>query len=117
MANEFCMDCGIEMKKTYVSFNDIRVEAQRCGNCGKRIFPEHLALKALKKLEAQKLEPFYHRKPIKIGSSWAITLPKEIAKLLKVDKKTKFKIRPKIHKNMLEVHKYIDIVEKVDQKV
>ncbi|MEK6923422.1 MAG: AbrB/MazE/SpoVT family DNA-binding domain-containing protein [Nanoarchaeota archaeon] len=108
MANEFCMDCGIEMKKTYVSFNDVRVEAQRCGNCGKRLFPEHLAIKALKKLESQKLEPFYHRKPIKIGSSWAITLPKEIVKALKIEKKTMFKIRPKLHKNMMEVHKHIN---------
>ena len=114
MNNEFCVDCGIEMKKTYVTFNDVKLEAQRCGNCGKKMFPEHLALKALKKLESTKLEPFYHRKAIKIGSSWAITLPAEIIKSFGVDSKTKFKIKPKLHKNMLEVHKHKDDVAKID---
>lgn len=104
--SEFCIDCGIEMSKSYAKFNEMRVEALKCGKCGKRVFPENLAMKALAKLEQKNLEPFYFRNVLKIGSSWAITLPKDIADSMGISKKTKFKIRPNLKKNLIEIHKH-----------
>jgi hypothetical protein len=104
--SEFCIDCGIEMSKSYAKFNEMRVEALKCGKCGKRVFPEHLAMKALAKLEQKNLEPFYFRNVLKIGSSWAITLPKDVADSMGITKKTKFKIRPNLKKNLIEIHKH-----------
>jgi len=104
--SEFCVDCGIEMSKSYARFNEMRVEALKCGNCGKRIFPEHLAMKALAKLEQKKLQPFYNRNPLKIGASWAITFPKEVAESFSISKKTRFKIRPNLQKSIIEIHKH-----------
>ena len=104
--SEFCIDCGIEMKKSFATFNEMRIEALKCGNCGKKVFPEHLAMKALAKLEQKKLAPYYFRNVLRIGSSWAITLPKDVAESMGVTKKTKFKIRPNLQKNLIEIHKH-----------
>jgi len=54
MNNEFCVDCGIEMKKTYVTFNDVKVEAQRCGNCGKKNVSGTLGTKSFEKIGINK---------------------------------------------------------------
>ena len=99
------MDCGLEMKKSYAVFEGTKIEALRCGNCGRKIFSESQAISALRKIHQQKLAPHYERTPIKIGQSWAITFPKEVAEHFGISKNLKLKLKPKLHKGTIEIIK------------
>ena len=102
---EFCLDCGLEMKKSFAVFEGTRIEALRCDNCGRKIFSESQAIAALRKIHQQKLEPQYDRTPIKIGASWAITFPKDVAERFGLNKNMKLKLRPQLHKGSIIIEK------------
>lgn len=102
---DFCLDCGTEMKKSFAVFEGTRIEALRCENCGRKIFSESQAIAALRKIHQQKLAPQYPRTPIKIGASWAVTFPKDVAERFGLSKKTKLKLRPQLHKGSIIIEK------------
>ena len=102
---DFCLDCGLEMKKSFAVFEGTRIEALRCENCGRKIFSEGQAIAALRKIHQQKLAPEYSRTPIKIGASWAVTFPKDVAERFGVNKNLKLKMRPQLHKGSIIIEK------------
>lgn len=102
---DFCLDCGIAMKKSFAVFEGTRIEALKCENCGKKIFSESQAIAALRKIHQQKLSPEYKREPIKIGASWAVTFPKDVAERFGLSKKTKLKLKPQLHKGAIIIQK------------
>lgn len=99
-----CMNCNIQMKKTFVDYKGVKFEAMQCPKCKEKIFTEDLAMKAISKLEARKLESEYVKHPIKIGHSWGITFPKDITEVFNLENpKTKLKLHPDIGKGKIEI--------------
>ena len=87
-----------------VSYKSIKFEARECPKCKERIFTEHLAMKAIAKLESQRLEQEYVKHPIKIGHSWGITFPREVTEVFGLDKeRTTVKIHPDVEKGRIEI--------------
>ena len=105
MVNERkCINCDVPMKKTYVNYKGIKFEARECPNCKEKIFTEDLAMKAIAQLESKRLKENYMKHPIKIGHSWGLTFPKEIAKVFNLDNsKTKIKLEPKVEESKIEM--------------
>ena len=104
MTERKCINCGIEMKKTFVTYKGIKFEARQCPKCKERIFTEDLTMKALSQLESKRLEKEYIKYPIKIGHSWGVTFPKEMADVFNLNtNKTKLKLHPKLDENKIEI--------------
>ncbi len=82
-----CMDCNAEMKKIYVPFRGVNLEASECPDCKEQIFTEELAKKA-----AKRLDETYVAHPIRIGRRWGLLLPDKLAKTLKFDNKTELEV-------------------------
>ncbi len=99
-----CINCKIPMKKTYVVYKEVKFEARQCPNCKEKIFTEDLAIKAISKLEAKRLEKEYIKTPIKIGHSWGMTFPKEIVETFNLNNpKTKLKLHHNLEKGKIEI--------------
>ena len=99
-----CINCGIPMKKTFVGYKGIRFEARQCPKCKEKIFTEDLTMKAISQLESKKLEKEYIKYPIKIGHSWGLTFPKDMAEIFNLNNpKTKFGLYPKVRENKIEI--------------
>ncbi len=81
MKKHLCIDCNVEMKKSTVNYRGMPMDALQCPKCKARIYTEEQAHKAILKLEAQRLKEEYTKKAIKIGHSWGIIFPREIANL------------------------------------
>jgi ssDNA-binding Zn-finger/Zn-ribbon topoisomerase 1 len=104
MKKHLCMDCGIEMKKSITKYKGLPMEVLQCPKCKVKIYTEEQAHKAILKLEAQKLKGEYIKKAIKIGHSWGITFPKEIANLFELNKpQARLKIHPNLEKGKIEL--------------
>lgn len=106
MTNErLCINCNIAMKKTYLEYNGLKLEARQCPKCKEKIFTEDLAMKAISKLESKRLEPEYVKHPIKIGHSWGMTFPKDITKTFNLDNpKIKLHVQPNLEKKRIEIN-------------
>jgi hypothetical protein len=99
-----CVDCNIPMKKTFVKYKGLGLEARQCPKCKEKIFTEDLTMKAISKLEAKRLEHEYLKRPIKIGHSWGITFPKEITEVFELgNPKTTLKLHPNLEKGKIEI--------------
>jgi hypothetical protein len=99
-----CIECTIPMKKTFVKYKGLKLEALECPKCRDKIFTEDLTMKAISALEAKRLEEEYIKHPIKIGHSWGITFPKEVAKVFNLDNsKAILRLHPKVEKGMIEL--------------
>src|SRR3990167_2451309 len=99
-----CMKCQIPMKKTFIDYKGIKFEARECPNCNERIFTEDLTMKAISKLESKRLEKEYIKYPMKIGHSWGLTFPKDLAEIFNLNnKKTKLRLNPKLSENKIEI--------------
>lgn len=99
-----CINCGIPMKKTFMIYKGIKLEARQCPKCKEKIFTEDLALKAISELESNRLEKEYTKHPIKIGHSWGITFPKDMAEVFNLNKSnTKLRLQPKVRENKIEI--------------
>lgn len=99
-----CIQCKIPMKKTHVLYKGISFEARECPKCKEKIFTEDLTMKAIAKLEANRLEEEYIKHPIKIGHSWGVTFPKEVTEVFGLDKNnTLLKIHPNVEKGKIEI--------------
>ncbi|MBN1645357.1 hypothetical protein JW851_04980 [Candidatus Woesearchaeota archaeon] len=99
-----CINCKIPMKKTSVRYKNIDFEAMQCPKCKEKIFTEDLAMKAISKLETERLKSEYIKQPIKIGHSWGITFPKEITDVFDLNKpKTRLKLHPDLEKGKIEI--------------
>ncbi|MBI4918303.1 hypothetical protein HY837_00095 [archaeon] len=100
-----CIDCKIPMKKTFVVYKGLNFEALQCPKCKEKIFTENLALKAIAKLESEKLKEEYIKRPIKIGHSWGLTFPKEVTDVFNLrNPKTVLKIHPSVEKYKIEIN-------------
>ena len=97
-----CIKCNVNMKKVFVKYKGMQFEARQCPNCKEKIFTEKQAMKAISKLEAERLKKEYIKKPIQIGHSWGMTFPKEVTEAFDLKTK-KLKIRPDIEKNLIEI--------------
>ena len=99
-----CMKCTIPMKKTFITYKGIKFEARECPKCKEKIFTEDLTLKAITKLEARKVESEYNKHPIKIGNSWGITFPKEVAEVFGLNNsKVNIRVHPLVEKGKIEI--------------
>ena len=103
-SKELCIKCSAPMKKTYVSYKGLKLEARQCTKCKKKIFTEDLTMKAISQLEGKRLESEYIKKPIKVGHSFGMTFPKEVVDVFNLDNSaTKLKIHPNIIKGTIEI--------------
>ena len=101
---ELCINCSMPMKKTYVNYKGLKFEARECTKCKNKIFTEDLTMKAISQLEAKRLKEDYLKKPIKVGHSWGITFPKEVADVFNLKSSTtKLKIHPNVEKGVIEI--------------
>lgn len=91
------------MKKTHVKYRGLKLEAMECPKCGEKIFTEKLAMEAVTKLEEKRLKDEYVKHPIRIGHSWAITFPKEIAQVFHFSKKMILKLHPDLKEDKIEL--------------
>ena len=99
-----CVDCNVPMKKRFIQYRGVELEARECPKCKEKIFTEELTMKAISKLEGKRLEEEYTKNPIKIGHSWAMTFPAEVVKVFGLDKKrAKIKIHPDVEKGKIEI--------------
>lgn len=104
MAERKCINCYIAMKKTFVEYRGIKFEALQCPKCKEKIFTEDLTMKAISQLESKKLGKEYIKHPMKIGHSWGITFPKDIAEVFNLNSsKTTLKLFPKLTENKIEI--------------
>lgn len=101
---ERCITCDKPMEKTFVTYKGIKFDALHCPKCKRSIFTEELAMDAIHKLEARRLLEEYQKTPMKIGRSWGMTFPKEIAEVFNLNNpKTKFKLVPKVREGKIEI--------------
>src|SRR3989338_7966342 len=101
---ELCINCSAPIKKAYINYKGLKLEARQCTECGKKIFTEDLTMKAISQLEAKKLESEYIKRPIKVGHSIGITFPKELVDVFDLaNSATKLKIHPNIIKGTIEI--------------
>ncbi len=106
MANNerLCIDCTIPMKKKFVVYKGVKLEARECPKCQERIFTEDLAMKAISTLEAKRMAVEYSKHPIKVGNSWGMTFPKEVVEVFGIGDATKtLKIHPLAQKGKIEI--------------
>lgn len=101
--NKKCMDCNVELKKTFVNYRGTEFEALQCPKCKEKIFTEDLAMNAISKLEEKRLKTEYIKKPIKIGHSLGITFPKEVVNVFGLESTSLLKIHPNIKKSIIEI--------------
>ena len=102
--NKKCINCGNPMKKTFVIYKGLKLEARQCPKCKEKIFTEDLAIKAISDLESKRLEKEYIKHPMKIGHSWGMTFPKEVAKVFDLNNiSTTLKLYPKVKENKIEI--------------
>ncbi len=99
-----CIKCDLPMHKAVVTYKELKLEARECPKCKDRIFTENLAMRAIAKLEAQRLEKEYTKHPIKIGNSWGITFPKEVVEIFSLgNPKTIVHLHPHLERNKIEI--------------
>lgn len=99
-----CAGCDFPMKKTTVNYKGIKFEARQCPKCKEKIFTEDLAMKAIAKLEAKRLEREYIKHPIRIGHSWGITFPKELTEVFGLGSpKTTLKMLPDVETGTIKI--------------
>ena len=99
-----CINCGVPMKKTFIEHKGLKFEARQCPKCKEKIFTEKLTMKAISQLESKRLEGEYVKHPMKIGHSWGMTFPKEMAEVFNLNNpKTKFGLHPKLAENKIEI--------------
>lgn len=99
-----CINCNVPMKKTFVEYKGMKFEARQCPKCKEKIFTEDMAMKAISKLEAKRLEKEYVKHPMKIGHSWGMTFPKDMAEVFNLnDSRTKLRLQPKVAEGKIEI--------------
>ncbi len=99
-----CINCNVKMKKTFVEYREMKFEARQCPKCKEKIFTEDLTMKAISKLESKRLEKEYIKHPMKIGHSWGMTFPKDMAEVFNLNNpKTKLWLHPKLAENKIEI--------------
>lgn len=99
-----CSNCNIALKKTSVKYKEIEFEAMQCPKCREKIFTEDMAMRAINKLESERLKSEYIKRPIKIGHSWGIIFPKEISDVFELNRiNTKLKLHPDLEKGKIEI--------------
>ena len=101
---ELCISCSVPMKKTYINYKGLKLEARECTKCKKKIFTEDLTMKAISQLESKRLETEYIKRPIRVGNSWGITFPKEVVDVFNLkNNNTKIIIHPNVVKGIIEI--------------
>ena len=104
MNNRKCINCGTPMERTFVEHKGMKFEARKCPKCGEKIFTEDLAMKAISQLESSRLQNEYIKNPTKIGHSWGVTFPKDVAEVFNLkNPKTKLVLYPKVKENKIEI--------------
>ena len=104
MAERKCINCGIPMKKSFVVYKGIRFEARQCPKCKEKIFTEDLTMKAISQLESKRLQSEYIKRPMKIGHSWGMIFPKELADIFSLNNiHTKMKLHPNLAEGKIEI--------------
>ncbi|MCX6709618.1 MAG: hypothetical protein NTV63_01520 [Candidatus Woesearchaeota archaeon] len=94
------------MKKKEIMFNGIETYAYVCPKCKKRVFTEEMAMSAVNILESKRLKEEYRKRPIKIGHSWGVVFPKDVAEFFSFDSKdAKIVIMPNIKEKRVEIIK------------
>lgn len=104
-ANErLCINCHVPMVRALINYKGLKLEARQCPKCREKIFTEELTMKAITQLEKKRLEEEYIKQPIKIGHSWGVTFPKEVAEVFHLNNgKTKLIMHPNVEKNKIEI--------------
>jgi len=97
-----CVDCRIEMKKSFVKYKGFRFESFQCPKCKVQVYTEEQSHKLVMTLESQRLKKEYLKKTIKIGHSWGLTFPKDIISVFDLKSK-KLRIHPNLAKNKIEI--------------
>ena len=104
MSERKCINCNVPMKKTYVQYKGIKFEARQCPKCKDKIFTEDLTMKAISKLESKRMQKEYVKRPMRIGHSWGITFPKDMAEVFNLDNSnTKIRLQPNLAENKIEI--------------
>jgi len=92
------------MKKVFIKYNDLELEAMECPKCKDRIFTEDLAMEAISKLESKRLKAEYTKHPMRVGHSWGMIFPKDLADVFNLNNsKTKFSLHPILAENKIEI--------------
>jgi hypothetical protein len=79
-------------------------DAWKCNKCHETIFTEEQATTVAKKLDGKRLAKEYHKQPLRIGRSWGMTFPKEVAETFNLnDKKTKMRLVPHIGEGKITI--------------
>lgn len=47
MKKELCINCSEPMKKVYINYKDVKLEARKCSKCKQKVFTEDLTMKAI----------------------------------------------------------------------
>ena len=104
MSNKrLCAECDIPMERKHIMHKGLKFEVLQCPHCKENLFTEQLAMKAIAQLEAKRLHQEYVKHPIKIGHSWGITFPKEVADVFQLNQNKKLKVRPDVQKKRIEI--------------
>ena len=99
-----CIDCDIKLKRDFVMYKGLKMEALMCPKCKSKVFTEKQTLKAISKLESKRLEQEYKKRPIRIGHSWGMTFPKDIVDVFGIENPdTTLIISPRPEKNKIEI--------------
>jgi hypothetical protein len=78
-------------------FRGLEFESWKCPKCKETIFTEQQSLDVVRALDQQRLEIEYHKHPMRIGRSWGMTFPKDVARVFHLnDKSAKFRIVPDV---------------------
>ncbi len=99
-----CIDCWIPLEKSIAKYKGLKFEALQCPKCKEKIFTEEMAKNVAILLDRKRLEEEYIKHPMKIGNSWGITFPRNLAEVFSLDNpKTRLRIHPHVEKGSIEV--------------
>ncbi|MFH1917066.1 MAG: hypothetical protein ABIJ21_07430 [Nanoarchaeota archaeon] len=90
-----CTHCSGTMQPTSIILKGIAFDGWGCTKCKEKIFTEKQSLTVVRRLDQQRLSQDYIKHPMKIGRSWGMTFPKELADVFNLnEKKTKMRLIP-----------------------
>lgn len=84
---EKCFKCGTLMKEHGCKIAGVDAIGLKCLKCGDLVFTEAQAIAAAKKIDRSRLKEKYTKKPVKIGNSYGILMPRDIVKVFNLDSK------------------------------
>ncbi|MFH1649043.1 MAG: hypothetical protein ABIA93_00660 [Candidatus Woesearchaeota archaeon] len=99
-----CGNCGGKLKKSFSTYKSMKFEAYQCTSCKEKLFTEDQAMHVARTIQARRMREEYSKKPMKVGSSWGFTFPKEMADAFQLNNpETTFTLHPDLEHNRIEI--------------